>query len=187
MSGHQDVLGAMGKVNAMLQRRNDVSINLSKAVIDYAKHERGVFTAVTQLRTFLAEYPLNDPESKQLLKKFEQPKTATPKKAADKAAGKSGDAVINLDPSSTLGHLLAVAEQYPDLKLSATFQTLMSALIEIEKDISAERIKYNDIVNIYTTNINRFPVNIFAKIFKFKEMPYFEAAEEAKKLKPIKY
>ncbi len=88
---------------------------------------------------------------------------------------------------SPLARLLAVAEQYPDLKLSNTCINLMTALIEIEKDLAQERIKYNDNVNIYTTNMAKFPINIYATLFGFKHKPYFEATGEAQKLKPISY
>jgi LemA protein len=178
----QDVLSSGGKVDAMLQRRNDISINLSKAVLDYSKHERGVFTAVTGLRSIFTKESINNPELKELLEKLEQPGAIEPK-----TVKKSGKIIPALDPSSPLARLMAVAEQYPDLKLSATFQNLMTALIDVEKDLAGERINYNDTVNIYTTNFKRFPVNVFASIFRFKPRPYFEATEEAKRLKPIEY
>lgn len=183
----QDVLSASGKVYALLQRRNDISINLSKAVLDYSNHEIGVFTAVTGLRSILTKDSMNDPELKELLKKLEQPKAIAPNKTLAKTAKKSGNTIPAPDPSSPLARLLAVSEQYPDLKLSATFQSLMTALIDIEKDLASERINYNDNVNTYTTNLKRFPMNIFASIFRFTVKPYFEATEEAKRLKPIKY
>lgn len=183
----QDVLSAWGKVNALLQRRNDISINLSKAVLDYSKHELGVFTAVTELRSFLAKESVDDPELKQLLQELGQPKATAPEKAAGKTAVKPGDTTVAPDPSSPLTRLLAVAEQYPDLKLSVTFQSLMGALIDIEKDLAEQRINYNDMVNIYTTNVKKFPINAFAAIFKFKDKQYFKATDEAKKLKPIEY
>ena len=183
VSTEQDVLSARGKVNALLQRRNDISINLSKAVFDYSKHERSVFTAITGIRSFLSNESINDPALKELLNKLGPPKAAAP----ESAAGKTGNTALAADPSSPIAGLLAVAEQYPDLKLSATFQSLMAALIEIEKDLASERINYNDKVNIYTTNMMKFPVNVFAAIFKFEEKPYYEATGEAQKLKPIAY
>jgi LemA protein len=178
----QDVLAAGGKVEALLQRRNDISINLSKAVLDYSKHERGVFTAVTGLRSILTKESINNPELKALLGKLEQPGATAPN-----AAEKSGKIIPALDPSSPLAGLMAVAEQYPDLKLSAAFQNLMTALIDVEKDLAGQRINYNDSVNTYTTNFKRFPVNVFALLFRFESRPYFEATEEARKLVPIKY
>jgi len=83
--------------------------------------------------------------------------------------------------------MLAVAEQYPDLKLSDNFNTLMAALVEVEKDLADERIKFNDAVNIYTTNLIRFPLNAYAWIFGFKSRPYFEATADASRFNPIVY
>lgn len=179
----QDVLAARGKVNTFLQRRNDISINLSKAVIDYAKHERGVFTAVVSLRSALAKGGEKDPELEEMFKQLKQ-QDAGAVKAGEAITGVTTPASKDLSP---LARLLAVAEQYPDLKLSNTFINLMTALTDIEKDLAQERMKYNDAVNIYTTNMAKFPINIFAALFGFKDKPYFEATEEAQKLKPISY
>ncbi|HUV49756.1 MAG TPA: LemA family protein [Anaerolineae bacterium] len=182
----QDALAAGGKVEALMQRRNDISINLSKAVLDYSKYESGVFTAIVSLRSMLPKSGLNDPEFENLLKKLEQADGISPEKLKgaqfDRAAGKK-----SADALSPFANLLAIAEQYPDLKLSTTFQSLMTALIDVEKDMADERIKFNDAVNIYTTNMAKFPTNIYAAIFGFKDLAYFKAEEEAKKLVPIKY
>ena len=175
----QDVLAERGKVDALLQRRNDISINLSKAVFDYSNHERGVFTAVVALRSILSENGVKDTKLEEIMKNLEQPEKV--------AAGKAGEKVSGADPLSALGRLLAVAEQYPDLKLSSNFLNLMTALVEVEKDLAAERIKFNDAANVYTTNRAKFPINIYAWIFGFKERHYFEATDEAKSLKPIDY
>jgi len=111
---------------------------------------------------------------------------------SEKAGGtpppaRAGETLSASKDLSPLTRLLALAEQYPDLKLSNTFINLMTALIEVEKDLAMERIKYNDAVNVYTTNTAIFPINIFAVIFRFKDKPYFEATQEAQKLKPISY
>ena len=82
---------------------------------------------------------------------------------------------------------MAIAEQYPDLKLSTNFESLMAALVEVEKDLATERIKFNNEINIYTTNVVRFPCNIFAHIFGFELKPYFESTNEAKTFKRIEY
>jgi LemA protein len=179
VSTEQDVLASKGKVHALLQRRNDISINLSKAVFDYSKHERGVFTAVVALRSILSEKGITDSKLEDLIKNLEQ--------NAQGAAGKAGEEVAGADPVSALNRLLAIAEQYPDLKLSSNFLSLMTALVEVEKDLAAERIKYNDAANVYTTNMAKFPINIYAWIFGFELQPYFEATEDAKRLRPIEY
>ncbi|NVL90046.1 MAG: LemA family protein [Desulfobacterales bacterium] len=179
VSTEQDVLASKGKVHALLQRRNDISINLSKAVFDYSRHERGVFTAVVALRSILSEKGITDSKLEELLNNFE--------KKGLEDSGKAGEMAVGLDPVSALSRLLAIAEQYPDLKLSSNFLSLMTALVEVEKDLAGERIKYNDAANVYTTNMAKFPINMYAWIFGFELQPYFEATDEAKRLKPIDY
>lgn len=176
----QNVLAARGKVDALMQRRNDISINLSKAAYDYSKHEQGVFTAVVGLRAMLSDEKAKGQQPEEIVQKPDAPKM--PGGVVEQGGGGA-----LLSPLASLDRLLAVSEQYPDLKLSANFITLMTALIDVEKDLAAERIKYNEVANIYTTNLNKFPVNIFARIFEFETQPYFEATQEAKSLKPIEY
>ena len=174
----QDVLAAKGKVAALQQRRNDISINLSKAVLDYSRHERSVFTVVVALRSFLSEKGLKGTELEEIMKDFGQQGIAGAGKASEKISGAG---------SSSLDRLLAVAEQYPDLKLSSNFNSLMKALVDVEKDLAAQRINYNNATNLYSTNLAKFPINIYAWIFGFKWYPYFEATDEAKTFKPINY
>jgi LemA protein len=175
----QDVLAAWAKVDALQQRRNDISINLSKAVLDYSRHEQSVFTAVVSLRSLLSKKGVKSVELEETLKKLDQ----TLKTGAQAPAS----IVTGAGPLSTWDRLLAVAEQYPDLKLSSNFQSLMTALIDVEKDLAAERIRYNDAANLYTTIFYKFPTNFYVLIFGFKPQPYFEATSDAKRFKPIDY
>ena len=179
VSTEQDVLSAKGKVDALQQRRNDISINLSKAALDYSKHERSVFTVVVALRSLLTEKGVDNTEIEALIKEIDGGSSADGAKLSEMLAGTG--------KLSALSRMLAVAEQYPDLKLSSNFNNLMTALIEVEKDLADERIKFNDAVNIYTTNIIRFPLNAYAWVFGFKARPYFEATEDASKFNPIAY
>jgi LemA protein len=171
-----------GNVEAMLQRRNDIANNLSKAVLDYSTHERGVFTAVVSLRSFISEDQLaKDEYLKKLNTTLNQRNPSLPfEKGAFEAA--KDESLM-----SSLSKLMALAEQYPDLKLSTNFQSLMAALIEVEKDLATERIKLNDMVNTYTTNVAMFPCNIFAFLYRFPRSSYFDATEEAKAFKLINY
>ena len=181
----QDVMAAKGKINAMLQRRNDISINLSKAVYDYSSHERNVFSAVVMLRALLGNQ-----QTKQKVDAMLKQMQSNPTKAFSNDSLASIMSIpkgINHGALSSISKLMAVAEQYPDLKLSSTFQSLMTALIEIEKDLATERIDYNDKVNIYTTKMASFPTNLYAYIFGFREKPYYEATSEAKTFVPINY
>ncbi|KPA19042.1 magnetosomen protein MamQ [Candidatus Magnetomorum sp. HK-1] len=183
----QDVLAATGKVNALLQRRNDLSINLSQAAFDYSVHERNVLTGIVGIRTLISKNKGDDSGSlAAIMNEYKQGKSAAAAEndLVQKQAAKSKMAI---DPSAALARLMAVAEQYPDLKLSATFQNLMTAIIEVEKDLADERIKLNDAINIYTTNRAQFPTNVYAYLFSFKDCPYYEATPDAKEFRPITY
>jgi LemA protein len=202
----QNMLTTMGHVQALLQRRNDTAVNLSKAVRDYAEHEKAVLSAVVILRGQLndkqtgggeapADLKSNGKDVKSLQglinKEGSKPPApgATPSAGAQTPDGAPSAAVQTSGgalPSGLL-NLAALAEQYPDLKLSANFQTLMTVLDQIEKDLAAGRMKQDEMVNIYTTYVQTFPSNVFAAIFGFRLHPYFSATEEAKTFKSIDY
>jgi len=175
----QDVRAAQGKVHSLLQRRNDISINLSQAVLDYSKHEQGVFTAVVALRAAASVDGKLPPEVADNIEQLIQSTGMT--LPATTSAPAPNDAM------ALLTQLRAVAEQYPDLKLSNTFLNLMTALIEVEKDLALQRIDYNDKVNTYTTTLAMFPTNVYGAIFRFKPLPYFEATPDAQQLQRIRY
>ncbi|MBF0498276.1 MAG: LemA family protein [Deltaproteobacteria bacterium] len=178
VNDEEEALTAIGRVNALLQRRNDVSVNLSKAVLDYSKHERDVFTAVVALRSTLTKPGSKSAEINELLKGLNQP---------DKAAGAKPVTEPGKNPLTSLTRLLAVAEQYPKLELSGTFQGLMTALVEVEKDLAQERIKLNNSIKLYSAHLRLFPNNIFARMFGFKNLPYYQATEDARSFRPIDY
>jgi LemA protein len=190
----QNMLTSMGHVEALLQRRNDTAVNLSKAVLDYSEHEKAVLSAVVTLRGQSNDKQAGEeapPDLKSNAKNVEQLHGLINKAGSKPPAPGSAPAAGVQTPGGVLPagllNLAALAEQYPDLKLSANFQTLMIVLDQIEKDLAAERIKQDEAVNIYTTNVQMFPSNIFASIFGFREHPYFKATEEAKAFKPINY
>lgn len=178
----QNTFAAVGNVNALLQRRNDIANNLSKAVLDYSKHEHGVFTSVVALRSFMSK---NQTEKDEYLKRLSE--TFAQQSQSVPSEGEALQETADNNLLSSLSKLMALAEQYPNLKLSTSFESLMTALIEVEKDLAAERIKLNATINIYTTNVAKFPCNIFAFIYGFPRAPYFEATQEAKDFKLIEY
>ena len=73
----------------------------------------------------------------------------------------------------TLQKIMAIAEQYPDLKTSDPFQLLMTTVTEAESKIMELRIKYNELVNQYTTARKKFPGNVYSAVFGFHEYDYF--------------
>jgi len=183
----QKVLTAEGQVFALMQRRNDISINLSKAVFDYSKHESNVFTGIVALRSLVSKDGTKDQVLKKIQENLGDTHTMAESGQAQVLAQKAAQKALAANPLASLDKLLAVSEQYPDLKLSSTFISLMTALVDVEKDLAGERLKYNDAVNIYTTHIAMFPSNFYAYFFKFTGRSYFEPTNEAKSLEPIAY
>ena len=198
----QDMLTAIGHVNALLQRRHDTAVNMSKAVLDYARHERILLNEVTRLRSQKNEpilkaetepggtgansHALRSPEMEQLIKQWEEIEAA---RAPSGSQGQSVPKEIAQKDGLLLAltTLSALAEQYPDLKLSASFQNMMNALNEWEKALAEERIRCNDKINVYTTKRAVFPSNLFARLFGFPDQEYFDAEKAAKGFVLIDY
>jgi LemA protein len=81
---------------------------------------------------------------------------------------------------SALGRLLAIAENYPDLKSNQNFIRLQDELAGTENRIAVARTRYNQAVETYNATINKFPGLITARIFGFEKKPFFEAAPASK-------
>lgn len=186
------MLKSASQVEVLMQRRNDISINLAKAVKGYSQYERQVMAEVVKLRSN------NIPKAttpEDLLKAARKPAAVPGSAPGVQATPGSPDATAGMLPpgsealatAGALTGLLAIAEQYPDLKLSANFQSLMAALVEVEKDLSTERLKFNEAVMVYSDSVSMIPSNFFAAIFGFRSSPYFKATQDAQKLQPIAY
>jgi LemA protein len=154
---NEDIDKAWAQVQNVLQRRSDLIPNLVETVKGYAAHEKEVFEQVASARARLSG-------------------SASPAEAAAANAGLS----------SALGRLLAIAEAYPQLKANENFIRLQDELAGTENRIANERRTYNEVVRNYNVSLKRFPVNLLAGSFGFKEREYFEAApgtQEAPKVK----
>jgi LemA protein len=89
--------------------------------------------------------------------------------------------------SAGLGRLLAVSENYPDLKANANFQELQAQIEGTENRINVERGKFNEVTNDYNGYIKSFPNNLFAGMFGFKEKAYFEADAASQKAPTVQF
>ncbi|MBF0618634.1 MAG: LemA family protein [Candidatus Omnitrophica bacterium] len=141
------------QIEVMLQRRKDLSFNLTTTVIDYAKHERTMFQYVTNKR----EETLKNPE---LLMNALKDAGIMDMVKNSKGAG-------SLD--QVAGKFMALAEAYPELKLSANFQKLMDALITSEDRIADRRLAYNHAASVFHAYVRQVPACFYAFIFGYRE------------------
>lgn len=148
---------AWSDITVQLKRRLDLIPNLVETVKGYAKHESGVFTAVTEARA-----------------------------SALKAKGVKETAEADNQFEGALKSVFAVAEAYPDLKANQNFVELQQELVDTEDKIQASRRFYNGGVRDLNTKIQTIPTNIVAGILGFKVREFFEieASEKAKAEKP---
>ena len=149
----QKVKNSWSQIDVQLQRRFDLIPNLVETVKGYMNHEDSVLTKVAELRTSWANAGT----------------------VAEKA---------NLDNqlSGALKTIMAVSENYPDLKANQNFSELQQELQNTENKISFSRQFYNDSVTMYNTKLEVVPSNIIASIFKFKPEELFKVeSEEARK------
>lgn len=158
---------AWSNVENQYQRRSDLIPNLVNTVKGYAAHEKETFDAVVSARAKATQMTIDIED-------------LTPEKieAYQKAQGTVG---------SALSRLLAVTENYPELKANENFKELQAQLEGTENRISVERRKFNETAREYNTNIRRFPKNIVASMFGFEKRPYFEAEEGSEKAPEVKF
>jgi LemA protein len=167
VSKDEQVTGAWSQVQNVYQRRADLIPNLVATVKGYAEHERATLEGVVEARSKATSINIDASNlDAEALKKFQ--------------AAQDG-------LSSALSRLIAVAENYPDLKANQNFLDLQAQLEGTENRISVERQKFNETVRDYNTYIRTFPRNIYASIFNFDKKAYFEAAEGADKAPEVKF
>jgi LemA protein len=157
--GQEEAIKAQwGQVQNQLQRRNDLIPNLVETVKGYAAHEEGVFKEIADSRSRLL-------------------------------AARTPDETIQAanQQSSALGRLLAIAEAYPQLKANEQFNRLMDELAGTENRIAVERQRYNERIQEYNTATKQFPANITAKVFGFREYPFFQAPPEATQVPKVDF
>ncbi len=152
VSKHNEVQQQFAQIDVQLQRRADLIPNLVSTVKGYAKHEETVFADVDNARAGLLN--AQDPASK---------------------------IAANNHLDGAIGRLLAISENYPDLKANQNFLSLQDQLEGTENRIAVERRRYNLAVQDYNTYIQQFPASIWAGIAGFHtDNDYFQADQGAK-------
>jgi len=158
---------AWANVESAYQRRMDLIPNLVNTVKGYANFEQETLTRVTEARASATQIKVD-------------PSNLTPEQLAQYQQAQSG-------VSSALGRLLAVAENYPELKANQNFLDLQSQLEGTENRINVARNRFNETVRAYNSSIKRFPGNLIAMIGGFQAKGFFEAAEGAEQAPEVKF
>jgi LemA protein len=142
-------------IDVQLRRRTDLIPNLVQTVQAYAAHERNLFEEVAKRR-------------------------ASSIAASDVGTQAAAERALN----GSLGRLMAVAEAYPELKASQNFLDLQGQLAEIEDQLQMSRRYYNGAVRNLNIGIQSFPDVLLARLFGFKEAPFFELEDRAEAAAP---
>lgn len=154
----QEVTQKESDIQTTLQRRADLIPNLVNTVNGYASHEESIMKEVSDARAALV------------------------------GANNTGDQLAaNEQMTSALNRLLAIAENYPDLKANTNFIQLQDELSGTENRITQARRAYNDAVKTYNTKIQRFPTSLIAGIFNFEAFDYFQANEGAQEVPSVNF
>ncbi len=164
----EQVAQSWAQVQNQYQRRADLIPNLVEVVKGYAAHEREVFEKVAEARSSVGKLEvtpevLNNPQAFQ---RFQQ------------AQG---------ELSSALSRLLAVAENYPQLKANENFLQLQAQLEGTENRIAVERRRFNEVVQGYNIRVRTFPTSLLAGMFGFGEKQYFQAEPGAEKVPKVQF
>jgi LemA protein len=162
-----DVDNKWADVQSQYQRRLDLIPNLVKTVKGYADFEKSTLQAVIEARSKATSINV----------------TADNLDEATIAKINAQMGAVN----SSLSRLLAVVENYPDLKANQSFLKLQDELAGTENRIAVARDNFNEVVKIYNNAAQKFPAVIFAKLLGFKTKPYFEAEAGAEKAPSVEF
>jgi len=169
-SKRENVKGKWANVEAQIQRRADLINNLVEAAKMAGIQEQEVFGTIAQARSRLLNATSQAPQGEA------GDKTPEQKQAVIDASNSFG---------ATIGRLLVLQEAYPQLRSNEAFLKLQDEIAGTENRIATARNDYNGGVQDYNTDRARFPTVITAKLFGFKEEPYFKAEEGARQVPQI--
>ncbi|MCA9358936.1 LemA family protein [Candidatus Kaiserbacteria bacterium] len=162
----QQAKEAWADIDVQLKRRYDLIPNLIETVKGYAAHERETLDAVTNARAAATQTHID-------------PSGITPDQVAAMAGAESA-------LTGALGRLMAISENYPDLKANTNFLELQRELSDTENKIQASRRFYNGNVRDLKIALQSFPSNVIGTMFNFTAEEYFELEENSEQREPVK-
>ena len=163
----EGVSNQWANVETQYQRRADLIPNLVNTVKGYAAHEQETLEGVVEARSKATQIKVD-------------PADLTPEKLAEYQAAQG-------QLASALGKLLAITENYPDLKANQNFLELQAQLEGTENRIAVARKDFNAAAQRYNVAVRRFPSNLIAGLFGFEKKPYFETSEGADKAPEVQF
>lgn len=163
----ENVSAQWSNVENQYQRRLDLIPNLVNTVKGYAEHEQNTLNGVVEARAKATQMQIN----------LDNLDEATMKKLN----------TVQGELSTALSRLMAISENYPDLKANENFRDLQAQVEGTENRIAVERRKFNDTARAYNTSIRQFPQNMLAGMFGFTPKPYFEANAEAENAPKVEF
>lgn len=166
VASRETVNKATGDLQSAYQRRNDLIPNLVNTVKGSSTFEQDTLTAVVDARSRATQTTLPANATPEQLKAFQEAQS---------------------NVSSSLSRLLAVVENYPDIKSTAAYQDLMNQLEGTENRINVSRTDYNNVVKDYNVKVQTFPRNIVAGLFGFKTAPMFQGDPGVEKAPTVNF
>lgn len=167
VNSDEDVDNAWSKVQSAYQRRADLIPNLVSTVKGVANFEKSTLTAVIEARAKASSITID-------------PSSATPEQLAAFQQAQSGI-------SQSLGRLMVISEQYPELKANQSFLELQSQLEGTENRIKVARDNYNDAATNFNKKIRRFPASLIAGMSGFQQRSQFQAEQNAQDAPDVKF
>lgn len=167
VQSRETVYGSINNLQSQYQRRADLVPNLVSTVKGAANFEKSTLTDVVEARAKATQVTID-------------PSKATPEQIQQYQSAQG-------ELSQALGRLLAVAENYPELKATEAFRDLSTQLEGTENRIQVARSDYGKVVQAYNAKIKRFPTNITAMLFNFDNFPYFTADNGSEQAPPVDF
>ncbi len=162
----EKVTTAFSNVETQYQRRSDLVKNLVATVEGSSNFEKDTLTAVTDARAQVGKVTIDANASSEQVKQYVEAQNQL---------------------TSSLSRLIAVAENYPDIKSTAAYQDLMSQLEGTENRIQVARSDFNEVARPYNTRLQTFPTNVIANLFGFTQRAYFQSESGSDKAPTVNF